>query len=266
METRSIVRYEQCKITAVVQLFKITAQGVSHMFSKSGVSLLIFSMFILALAGCGAGDTATTASSNVPDGALWADQHIFRSIPPNGYSAAIGWAQAVTKSVTHDANTPATVEVDWWELVEKLSDGSQVVVFREDYNDSLPRQLRHNEEGGLFMRSPRWFFTNFNTEPVNTQIQNGQLTVFCNLKSNSVTHWWTHRVNIYPGATYFQRMRVKISGDAWLQLGGDWWRSLAAIFLDWNADCSLTNTCDGYVGKWYGNTGGQYVEISVPIY
>ena len=142
--------------------------------------------------------------------------------PPPGFSSGLAWMQFV-----QELNNPApsTVRIDWLEFGVTLSNGQDVVLDRDEFN---------NKKSDIHLYS-RWYTTDENLPaPVEFDTTGtGALIIHPNLFPNNVWHMWNQfwtpdgpwRVTIPPGAVQgWARAQVQITGPAYAQLGIDYWR------------------------------------------
>lgn len=215
---------------------------------------------MLALASCG-GDSETNgqAGGSVPDGAWKTRQTFTNRYAPAGFAAVVGWAQIATLSPNQPLSEPASVDVDWWRLVEEDPVTGRVILYEEQYGTSNPQGLTAGQ-GGLYDRVPTWFDNNDHHVPISySVIQNGVLSVNVAPTPVNIAHWWTGRRICKTTATYYVEMRVRISGRVGLQVGGDFWRDLTIGYGGTNI-----NNREYFASDWYGDTGGAYIDIRAP--
>ncbi len=201
------------------------------------------------------------AEERVPNGALWARQAVLRDTPPKGFNYVIGWFNGTTTYPCTRPGIRSTIEIDRAEIIESIG-GKESVIFSEDY---LGDGRLTDAEGTLFVRSPKWF-GNGQTEPMTSvAIENDILVVDVTKSSDRIAHWWTKRVPAKQGARYFLSVRARISGDARLQLGADYWVSADAPYSGYHPECKGTNNCEGWISQWFGATDGQWKTFRAPL-
>lgn len=197
----------------------------------------------------------------VPQGALWARQAVLREVPPKEFSYVIGWFNGATAYPCARTGVSSTIEIDHIELIESLN-GRETTILSEEYfgNGRLT-----NAEGILFTRSPKWFGDVQTEQMTSAKIQNGILIVDVAKSSDRIAHWWTKRVPAKADARYFLSVRARISGDARLQLGADYWVSANAPYSGYHPECTGTNNCEGWISQWFGNTKGRWQTFRAPL-
>lgn len=224
----------------------------------------VFTIIVcLALTGCletTSIDPEIPSSSIIPNGAILIKEEIQRPTPPNGWSAVICWLQAATLS-PNQTNQTAKINIDYMKFLE-YNQSTQITDTIEitNYDSISPRPLLENE-GGLYRRIPSWFCCNdSHTVMTNSMISNGILSIDLSLTPDRIAHWWTTRQLLKPNCKYYLLLRVKIEGQASVQIGSDWW---ITINSPWCGD----NVCNrlAWVSDWYGDTGGNYITIKSPI-
>lgn len=222
----------------------------------------------LALISCGGGGTdsnlsPSTESSTVPQGAIWTAESVNRPTAPSRYEAVVGFALTVT--LDPSSYDQALVEVDYMRLIEKdPTSGVETVVAREEYNDE-PRALEANE-GGLYIRIPKWFPPGDSHTPVaNAEIRNGLLTIDVAKTPDKIVHWWTNRATAQPDHRYYVEMKVRVTGQAAVQLGSDWWRDLTIGYNHYDSTCDTSNNCEAWASDWIVDTKGSFVVKKVPV-
>lgn len=88
-----------------------------------------------------------------------------------------------------------------------------------------------------------------------------------NLKqiSHNIYHGWTHpRVSLQPDKKVIVEMEVRISGEARVQLGVDYWKDITSDYNGYDPNCQVSNNCEAWIGDWYGDTNGKYITIRSP--
>jgi hypothetical protein len=223
----------------------------------------------LSLFSCGGGgggsesDSSPAAeSSTIPDGAIWAAEAVNKPTAPSGYAAVVGFALAVTLDPSR--YDQALVELDYMRLIEKdPNSGVETVVTAEEYNDG-PRALGANE-GGLYIRIPKWFPPgDVHTPVTNAEIRGGLLIIDVAKTPDKIVHWWTDRATVEPNHRYYVEVRVRVTGQAALQLGSDWWRTLTSSYNYYDSTCATSNNCEAWASDWIVDTKGSFIVRKVP--
>lgn len=225
--------------------------------------LMIFVALLLiaSVPGCGSqeysGQESLSQSPNVPQGAWSNHQVISNRFAPAGFGAVVAWAQAATLSKVQ-AGLPAKIEVDYMRLVEEDSVTGTSILTEESYDGAGIQGL--SIKGALYDRSPTWFANNdHHVTMFNSAIQNSVLTIDVSQSPDNIAHWWTERRPCKPTATYYVEMRVRITGQVGLQLGGDFWTTLTSSWAGYNV-----NNREYFASDWYGDTNGQFIIIKAP--
>ena len=207
-----------------------------------------------------------TLNGAIPDGAIWHREILRRVTPPARFSSVVGWMQAATLSKNQQGEM-ARIVVDYMKLIEKNANGSERIVYEEDYNISSPRPLACEPtycEGGLYSRSPRWFYTDDHAPIYNSEIRGGLLIVDASVTPDNILHWWTTRVDCRANSRYFLEARVKIEGKVGLQLGSDYWVDKYSPWNGYDQHCEGVNNCEAWISDWFGDTDGQFITIKAP--
>lgn len=250
----------------------------NKLFKKSykniQITIFMIIMFIiLSVIGCDEDKPSPTSSPViriVPDGALWTGQDVTTGhhniTPPiENFRAVLGWLQTVTISPYQNPGETAIVTVDYIRLIGYMKINSKIIpqiVIEDNYDRPFPRSL-NQEEGKLYNRLPRWFAGEVYEykDVFNSQIQDGFLTIDVAKTPDKIVHWWTPRIYIDPNAQYYlMQIRFKIDGKAAIQIGSDWWKDINSPYLGYGI-----NNIEAWISDWYGNTNGNFVEITVPI-
>ncbi len=179
------------------------------------------------------------------------------TLPPAGFSAALPWMQTLHNGGENDSSM---VEVDYLKITVRggLSDGD--VLFEDDYSTDLT--LTGYDHGGTYLRYPFFYDEETYHWAMPAEIFGGNLIVQPDGSYwNRAFHWWTSSRATVPGdAEYLEaECRFRITGDACVQLGIDFWRDLTAGY----AGLDVNNTEAG-VSDFYFNTGtdGEWQTVT----
>lgn len=206
---------------------------------------------------------AAGTAPQIPEGAPSLQQSIVRDSPPSNYSAVVIWGQAATLTSTQPTTEKAFVTVDYWKFIENLADGTTHVLLEEDYN--FTNKTFSEGEAGLYTRTPSWFETDDHTQATNIYADSGFLYLDISQTPNNIVHWWTPRKLLASGSKYSAEIRFKVDGKTAVQFGSDWWKDEEVDPIEYSPDCALTNNCEAWLSDWYGDTGGEYITVTVPI-
>lgn len=234
-------------------------------YHKNRLTLVILSI-LLSLAP--AFSRASFGISSIPEDcpAEREREDTYHKYPPEGYHAVILHMEAVTVSSQHDPQVdgPATVIVEDMSLIEKCGISSRTVPGL-DFQGYPPGPLS-SDDGGLYVRNP-WFFGDEHTPIQNSMVHDGVLEIFVDQTPDSIAHWWTQRVApVRSDCDYHGRVTMKIEGMASVKIGSDWWRSLDADYNGYHkGDCTESNNCLAWSSGWYGDTGGRFITVEVPL-
>jgi hypothetical protein len=224
---------------------------------------MVMALALFSCNGGGGNGDSDTQSSIVPDGAIWTDETINEPIAPSGYSAVVAFALAVT--LDPSSYDQALVELDYMRLIEKdPNSGVETIVADEEYDDG-PRALDANE-GGLYIRIPKWFPPGDEHTPVtNANIRDGLLIIDVSKTPDKIVHWWTNRATARPNYRYYVEVKVRVTGQAAVQLGSDWWRTLNSAYNHYDETCATSNNCEAWASDWITDTKGVFVIKKVPL-
>jgi len=155
-------------------------------------------------------------------------------LPPAGFTAGLPWMQALHNGGENDNSM---VEVDYLRFYAHTSSGDQLL-FEDDY--SIDMALTGYNYGGTYLRYPFFFDEENNNWAMPAEIANGNLIIYPSSHKDRVFHWWTsQRILIPADAQYvFAECKVKITGDACVQLAMDFWKDLTSPY----AGLDINNT------------------------
>lgn len=196
----------------------------------------------------------------IPHGALWKKETIRQAHAPEGYHAAVAWVNVATVFPCTETKRSALVEVRSVKIIEQYPDREEIILeksFESDVHDGW--------DGALFQRQPYWF------GPGEGQVGGVGIFTTSGLMINArqipsrIYHGWTNpRVLIDQNAQQVVEMEVRISGDARIQLGLDYWRDLGSDYNGYDPNCQASNNCEAWIGDWYGETNGEFITIRSP--
>ncbi|MFZ1626358.1 MAG: hypothetical protein WAT81_00970 [Candidatus Moraniibacteriota bacterium] len=120
--------------------------------------------------------------------------------------------------------------------------------------------------GETYNREPRWFQSGKpTTQPWVTWIQSSSFAVNMQTIPLGIYHWWTHpRLRVQAGYPYFIEAVVRVTGDARIQFGIDYWRGSETPYNGWSEACANSNNCEAFQTHWVGSTDGQFVTVITP--
>lgn len=197
----------------------------------------------------------------VPLGAQHKKEIVWRKETPSDFHAVLGLMQvaSVAPCAMSDGGE-AKLIIRAMRLIERdpATGVEQVVSAITDF--SAKRENGSTVFAGkLFERIPHWYPADGKvSDPVDVTTVAGQALVIDLKKTPQfIFHGWTEpQVEAKPGMNYLVEMEVNIVGQARLQMGIDYWRSIGAKDLGWKEDCQATNHCEGHLSKWFGPTNG----------
>jgi hypothetical protein len=208
-------------------------------------------------------NVSNTASGVIPNGALWKQETIRQKTAPEGFGAAVGWINAATVSPCVTKQTAAKIEIRSIRLIQRENGTGTETVVKEVTFDGKDASAF---ERALFPRVPSWFGATEGSRYRNIdRMQNGVFAIDLAKASRRVYHGWTApRAPALPDAAYFLEVTAKITGEARLQLGMDYWRDPDAPYNGYDDHCNGTNNCEAWISDWYGDTGGEFRTFRAP--
>ena len=210
------------------------------------------------------------------DGAFSSTETIALEYQPPGRMANTGFDHlvAMMNIVTVypcDRGRPATVELNALRIVHydvdnrgnKIEVVDQLVTFGRGYGQ--PNGFGWD----IYYRQPYWFtsgkLANSDEPPLVTI---GSQTFMVNVAQvpGGIYHAWTNpRVAAIPGKTYFVKVVVRITGDARIQFGMDYWKGATTDYNWWSPGCTSSMNCQAYLTDWFSDTKGKFVTLVVPF-
>lgn len=237
-------------------------------------------MVLLSACSGGGGDSGSNVpiprDQVIPEHVLISKQKISYPTPPIQYGAAVAWAQSVTLNAYQHGET-AHIEIDYIRLIEQEQGAiNSTLVIESAYDDDKPTLLCDQTgcEGALYerlcadnqYRPECWFRDDIHEPMYNSSIAAGTLRIDLSQTPNKVVHWWTPRSLAKQNARYSIESRFKITGKGAIQFGVDYWLNLTAAYNGYDSACQSSNNCEAWASNWYGDTNGQFVVKTVPLY
>jgi len=224
------------------------------------VLLIILSCAFLFTSNC----RASNEYCDVPDDALFQKETVWTDVP-SWYNSGVVWFAGLTTSNKYVdyINKQAIIYIDHVTVSEECN-GSEKIIIHDDY-DYLPGAATWLS---LYIRHP-WFgggVDDSHDEHLNTTVSNGILIIPVSRRPDKVAHWWTERFAVKNGCLYIVTLRFKITGDASLNIGMDWWRTMTATYNFWEATCVNSNNCEAWFSDWFSNTNDEFVTVTVPYH
>lgn len=249
---------------------------MTHSMKKYAGVALYFSILILSLIGytsvfgeivnpftttCPTQDLQGAQELN-PAGALWPREIIRQPVTPPGFTMAVGWINAATVKPCMPRGAVATIEIRSMRLIAKdpvtgVERVVQELSFSPLSNDSL--------EGALFPRLPKWFGETKGVQTLRIdKKRDAAWSINLARASRRIYHaWMAPRMPLEAGAWYTLEVSAKITGEARMQLGMDYWRG-DADYNGYSEDCRESNNCEIWVSQWYGETGNRFATLRAP--
>lgn len=196
----------------------------------------------------------------IPNGAIWKQEKIRQETTPAGFTTVVGWINAATVRPCI-ADKDARIDIRRIRVIQHdMQTGRETVV-----QDVAPADNPLGFERSLFPRVPTWFVGKGPEAQYIDHLQDGALSIDLTRAPRRIYHGWTApRSQALPGSTYVVEIEAKISGDARLQLGIDYWRNGSDPYNGYDDHCNGTNNCEGWISKWYGDTNGEFVTFRAP--
>ncbi len=216
-----------------------------------------------------------TASPTIPQGVATGDTAFFATEtiapeyqPPSnmynqGFNYLVGMLNAVTVYPC-DRGKAAKIELNSLRVIQRDFVGVETVVQHVTFGRGWqkPNSLVYK----TFYREPGWF-TSGAPEAQPTLASIAQQTYAVDLRSipKGIFHAWTNpRTPAIPGYAYFVEVVVRVTGDARLQLGMDYWRGSDSDYTGWTPGCTGSNNCQAWLSNWLGDTKGKFVTWRAP--
>lgn len=191
-----------------------------------------------------------------------------KKMADRGFDHLLGMWNAAT-AYPCDRSRPATIEFHEFELVRLDPKSGQLIVAHTLRFDGSGPAFAGSDQ---YKRQPMWFVSGLaDHQPTVSQTKGGAFVIDLKSISTSILHGWTNRIKAEPGQVYGIRAKVRITGDARLQLAMDYWRGSSSDYSGWSPDCVqptdkgiAANNCEAWLGSWIGDTKGQFVTIIAP--
>lgn len=181
-----------------------------------------------------------------------------------GFTHLVGMWNVVT-ALPCDRGREASVEFRQFRIIERDGESERVVqeISFADERFGNPEAFDYT----LYYRN-LWFTGGVPTrEPIVAALEDGTYRLNARFLPKTILHGWTEpRVEAVAGKRYFVETEVRVTGDARLQLGMDFWRGAESQYNGWSEDCLLSNNCQAWLSDWLGDTGGEFVTWRVPSF
>jgi hypothetical protein len=185
----------------------------------------------------------------------------------NGFTHMVGMLNAATMYPC-DRGRAAQIEIRNIRLIRVGATGNRALNLYIGFPSTNGYGLRY----WTFYRSDAagngWFLSGAppaESQPVLSWIANNQYLIDLRSIPGGIFHTWTHpRIWATVGEAYVIELEVRITGDAMLQGGVDYWRGLDSVYSGWSAGCLASNNCEAWLSHWYGDTGGKYIRLTLP--
>lgn len=224
---------------------------------------------------CSVGSERDTAVSPIErdgsDSAFFAEQTIASEYNPVTRVTDLGFTHLVgmwniTTVRPCDRGAEATVEFRAFKILEQdLATGETSMKQTVTFDDA------QWDEGVTFdyltyHRSPWFTGGGPAVQPIVAALGDGIYSLNARFIPKGIIHGWTTpRVEAVAGKSYLIEAEVRVSGDARLQLGMDYWRGVDSNYNGWSEGCITSNNCQVWLSDWLGDTGGEFVTWRVPV-
>lgn len=225
------------------------------MISNKHVFLIGFTYIIAMTSICLASEDAC----RVPDNALFEKEEIRHTLP-EWYKSGVIWFAGLTLSNTYNEVTDGTasITIDYVTVFEECS-GNKTTVLHEEYSTVPPVAAWF----GWYYRNP-WFGNDDANIKLYSSISDGALIIPVSTRPDRVAHWWTERFYVKQGCNYSVEIRFKITGNASLNIGMDWWIDMTSGWNRYDATCATSNNCEAWFSDWFSSTNDEFIIITVP--
>lgn len=201
----------------------------------------------------------TVGKLDVPIGAQHKKELVWRGTPPEGFRAVLALMQVVSVvPCPFEPDQEAKLFVRAIRLIERdPQTGNEAVV--SEVTDFQKSKGDFRFDGKLYSRIPSWYKGSA-MNPVDGMLSNDESELMIDLAKapRTIYHGWTDpKVEAKPGMNYLVEMEVRIAGQARLQMGIDYWRTINSKYNDvFDENCQKSNNCEGYLSRWFGPTDG----------
>jgi hypothetical protein len=213
---------------------------------------------------CSSLPSGVVENKQVPSGAIWKKETIREATPPEGFNAAVAWINVATVTPCTTAGEPAVVEIQKITLIEKdLENNSEKILEEFVYENEEDK----NFDGALFQREPYWFGPG-EGKKASSIVSSTKEGIFINVKpvSHHIYHGWTNpRVSIANDKAVVVEVVARVTGQARLQLGLDYWQDLETDYNGYDPNCQVSANCEAWIGDWQGDTKGEFVTLRSPL-
>lgn len=170
----------------------------------------------------------------------------------------------VTTVFPCDRGERAVVELRALRIMRQVKDTGDMVTAREIRFDQSEKGF-NEVEIRTYRRTP-WFTSGVPWLRVKAAEQtNGTLELNARVVPEGIIHGWTTpRLATIPGERYVLEAEVRVTGDARLQFGMDYWRGATSLYNGWSEGCVSSNNCQAWLSDWLSDTGGEFVIWRVP--
>lgn len=181
-----------------------------------------------------------------------------------GFDHLLGMVNIVT-AYPCDRGRQATVELRALRINHLDVSTGEFITDKEIRFDTMTKSTGDSMVTQTFRRTP-WFTsgTPWLRHAV-SDVHDGALRFDAHGVPEGIIHGWTTtRFAAEPGIHYFLEAEVRVTGDARLQLGMDYWKGESSPYNGWSEGCVKSNNCEAWLSDWIGDTGGEFRLVVAP--
>lgn len=204
------------------------------------------------------------------DPAFFASQTFSSEYVDTTYFPAYGFTHLVAmwNIVTARACDRGQISTVEFQSIRILAEDTTTKVLSVEQEVVFGNQENH-ERGvaeAIYKRTP-WFTSGLaNPQPKVTLVRDGTYWIDTQAIPKAIVHGWTTpRVEAKVGKQYFVEAVVRVTGDARLQLGMDYWKGEMSEYNGWSEGCTWSNNCQAWLSDWLGDTNGHFITWRVPV-
>lgn len=181
----------------------------------------------------------------------------------NGFDHLVGMINVATIYPCSRGKT-ASVEIQEFSIVRWDKENQKLVTEATARYDG--GKSTYALTGGQWKRQPEWFISGQPLlAPQVAHPTDGVLSIDLALVPENIFHAWTEpRLKAVPGARYGIIAIVRVTGDARLQLGMDYWKGSSSNDNGWSEGCRSSNNCEAWLSDWVGDTKGKFQLVVAP--
>lgn len=184
--------------------------------------------------------------------------------PAHGFTHLVAMWNIVTARAC-DRGQRATVE---FQSIRILAEdrATQALSVEQEIIFSNEENKEKGVAEAIYKRTP-WFTGGLTSpQPKVALVHDGTYWVDAQAIPKAIIHGWTTpRIEARAGKRYLVEAVVRVTGDARLQLGMDYWQGRESDYNGWSEGCASSHNCQAWLSDWLGDTNGNFVTWRVPI-